>query len=333
MAKEKDNIFLFTGKEKYLVNKEVKKWKKAFKKKYSEDNVYDVKDKKIDVSQLKNDIFSTGLFSSRKLIIIHGFPNDTFDENKISKKSAKQLENHLLDDLDKVPEDVVLIFVSYKPDKRRKNYKTIKKKAQVKEFKKLKWKDLQEFVKKQFGEKITKKNVKYFLSKMGEDVLAIQSEIEKIKLYCKQNDCKVSKDIIDKVVYASSEIDAFKLLDKMFFDQEKSLKILQQIEESGQNEFQTLGMIYWWLRTILQIMDVYESWVTNKKKIASELGVHPFVVYKNYKHIDKYLKKKQEFKNLFGELVNLDYSIKTGQSSIDVFRLSLKKIIMEIDTV
>jgi hypothetical protein len=47
-------------------------------------------------------------------------PKDTYPENKISESKYKTFEEKIINNFNNISEDVILIFVSFVPDKRTK---------------------------------------------------------------------------------------------------------------------------------------------------------------------------------------------------------------------
>jgi len=65
------------------------------------------------------------------------------------------------------------------------------------------------------------------------------------------------------------------------------------------------------LRAVIQIIDLVERGIKDNKILAEKLKLHPFVIAKNMKSIDKLITKKDKIIEMFNLLINLDYNIKT----------------------
>ena len=70
---------------------------------------------------------------SKKLIILEGVPLDSEQTNKLKADQYEKLTEEIMA-RNEIPDDTILICVSYKPDKRGRFYKYITKEGNVKEF-------------------------------------------------------------------------------------------------------------------------------------------------------------------------------------------------------
>jgi hypothetical protein len=65
-------------------------------------------------------------------------------------------------------------------------------------------------------------------------------------------------------------------------------------------------MLYWGLKNIIQIIDLYKNGVTSSSEIASIAKIHPFVVSKNKKNINDLISKEKNIINIFNKLIEMD---------------------------
>ncbi|MEI6773957.1 MAG: hypothetical protein WCL18_03990, partial [bacterium] len=137
----------------------------------------------LDIAQIKQAIYSSGLFTTKKLIIVNGLPQDAI--TKFDEEKTQQLQlfiDSLIKMEGKIPTDSLLVFVSSTPDKRLKLYKFLEKNATVKIFDQLKNNDLESFVKRELiGCSIDRSMIQYFLTKVGSDLYRIWFECDKLK--------------------------------------------------------------------------------------------------------------------------------------------------------
>ncbi len=326
----KKNIFLFNWQEKFLLYEELKKRKKAFAEKYGIDNIFEFKSNEINVWEIFNAIFSGGLFVSKKLIIIFGIPKDTDTDNKITESKYTEFETKFMNNFESIPDDVIICFVSFTPDKRIKLYKFLSENITLKNYEKLKESELRNFIKQKLGDSIWTEEIQYFIELVGDDLFFISNEINKLSFFAREKNTKISKKIIDEVVYPKAVINSFTILDNMFFDKKRTLDLLQNIQDNWWDNFQFLWMLYWGLKAVIQIIDFVERGIKESKTIAEKLKLHPFVVAKNMKIIDKLITKKDNIKNMFEKLIMLDYNIKTWKVPQEIFWLEIKNIIISI---
>ncbi|MFA7298075.1 MAG: hypothetical protein WC010_00290 [Candidatus Absconditabacterales bacterium] len=171
------NIFLFTGQETYLLDKELFRRKEGFLQKFGPDSIFSFSLDNLDIEQIKQAIYSSGLFTTKKLIIINGLPLDA--ATKLGEDKSEQLQTFvdgLLKSKGKIPEDSLLVFIASTPDKRLRLYKFLEKNTIVKEFKQLKNSDLEKFIKNELTDcDIDHTTIQYLITKVGSDLYRIWS--------------------------------------------------------------------------------------------------------------------------------------------------------------
>lgn len=325
----KKNVILFTWEEKFLLLKDLRLWKKKFEEKYWKWNIFSHFANDLDVWEVKNNIRSSWLFVSNKLVIIYWIPKDTSPDNNISWDSNyKTLEEFLINDFEKISDETVVFLVSYSPDKRTKWYKFFSSNCVVKSYDLLKEKEIVKFVWDRIWTKVISNDViDYFLEKVWTDLFAIDNELCKLEQYTEYKKVKIDKNLVDDICIEQSFIESFKVIDTMLTDPIKSIKLIDKLHNEWENELQFMWLIYWTLKSTLSILDLYESWLTGWKEIASELKLHPFVVMKTIKMIKRYKENKQSLIDFFNKLILLDSDIKTWIRSSSNFWLEIKYLI------
>ncbi|UFX82565.1 DNA polymerase III subunit delta [Candidatus Absconditicoccus praedator] len=327
----KKNIQLFTGDESYFLNKEIDKRKQGFANKHGKENIFQFKSDEFDSDEIINTIFSGGLFSQKKLVFIYGVPKDSFGSNKITSKKISDFEEVFQNKFYEIDDDVFVVFVSLQPDKRTKFYKFLKNNISIKSFNKMKEKDVVNFIKDNYMDVFeSEKEIIEFVEIVGVDMYMIENEIKKLKSYVKNNNKKIDSMLIREICFAGGHINSFLILDHLFSDKNKALNLLEKSQKDGADSMQILGMLAWSARVSIYIIDYYNNVSSSSKDIASSLSLHPFVVSKTLKHIQKLSKNYQSIKTFFHSIVILDKTIKNGNISQDLIWLNLKKIITKI---
>jgi len=325
------NVFLFTWEEKYLLDKEISRRKLNFAEKFGKEAIFAFNNENFDLGQVKQSIFAGWLFVSKKLIIIQWLPTDGDTSNKIWAEITESLTNEIIDKEGKIPDDTILIFASYKPDKRGRLYKFLEKNAVIKLFNKLSPIELKNFVKNETKWlNIDYDTIEYFLVKVGENLYNIISECEKLRTRCwLKNTEKINIDTIDLVSFGQTETNSFAFFDNFFDHQQKNLGIIDKIQEEGTNWNLFMGSLYRGLRVYIYILDLNEQGITDSKTIASMTKQSPYSITKQLKNIKKMQDKKDYIKKFFKNLIVLDNKIKSGKVPDSYFRLWIKKIIMD----
>ncbi len=325
------NKFLFTGEEPYMLHQELHKWKAAFLGKYGEQGLFHFTSDELDHGPIMQAILSGGMFTTKKLIIISWIPKDNTPSNKASAKSSERLEAALMKNWETLPEDSVVVLVSYKPDKRTKGYKFFANNSDVKEFKPLKEIELINFVKQRLGELVTSDIATLLVATVGTSLFHIANECDKLQIYAEYHKLKklTPKDI-ESIVYAQSEINSFSILDNFFTNKKKTLELITKAQSQNQDMFQFLGMLYRWLKLVIQLVDQYRSGVTSGKEIASNIKMHPFAVAKQYSNIKSLNEHFTEIIKLYHSLLELDVSIKTWTLPPEAFWIEIKTLVREL---
>jgi len=327
------NVFLFTWEEKYLLDKEISRRKQNFAEKFGKEAIFAFNNENFDLGHVKQAIFAGGLFVSKKLIIIQWIPTDGDISNKIWAEVSESLTNEIIEKEGQIPADTILMFVSYKPDKRGRLYKFLEKNATVKMFEKLSGIELKNFVKnelKWLG--IDYDTIDYFLLKVGNNLYNIINECEKIRIWNSLGNRaweKITTEVIDLVVCGQTTINNFAFFDNFFDRQHENLKIIDKIQEEWTNRNLFMGSLYRWLRMYIHMIDLYDQGITDSKTIASMLKQNPYAIAKNLKNIKKMQEKKTYIKKFFSSLIVLDNKIKSGKIPDSYFRLWVKKMIMD----
>ncbi len=321
-----NNIYLFTGEERFLLYKELNRWKSVFSKKYWSENISVYQLWEHSYSDVRSWIFSWWLFSEKRLVVLFWAPKDSL--NIVSSDTLDQLSNDLETNLSAISSDTILILVSFKPDKRTKLYKYLQKNINIKSFEKIKLPTIKKYVKEFFADySVSSDFIDYFIYTVWRDLFLLENETNKVISYCKSKSIQPNKEIVDDLIFSFAKINPFDLLDKVFLDKKESIKIIDSLKKQWDEIFQLFWMLYWWLKVALNLIDEYESWNTDQKRIASNLWLHPFVVSKNLKIIQKLISKKEEIKKFYSSLIQLDFSIKSWNIPDYLFFLELKKII------
>ena len=136
--------------------------------KFGSDSIFHFSLDNLDIGLIKQAIYSSGLFTTKKLIIVNGIPLDA--TTKLGEEKNGQLTTFIeafIKAEGKIPDDSLLVFISSTPDKRLRLYKFLEKNASVKEFTQLKNNDLEEFVKKELSDCIIDHaTIQYLITKV-----------------------------------------------------------------------------------------------------------------------------------------------------------------------
>ncbi len=330
---ETKNIFLFAWEEKYLLDLELNRRKDWFISKFWTNSFFSYNNQNFSSDELSQTIYSGWLFTSKKMIVVKWLPLDTNEWNKITIETAQSFIDYFKRNWWKIPEDTILIFVSYKPDGRSAFLKLLNEiipPTNIKTFDKLKGPNLKSFIRQQFWKiQIHELDIEYLLIKVWDDLYRLVYECEKLITRCQiKNIPTIDHEIIDHVCFGMVESNTFAFFDNLFTDKAKTLSLLDKIRDDWVNRNQFAGTLYRGLRVYLFLLDLYDQWMTDSKQIISITKLHPFIVSKNLKNINQLQKNQLQIKKFYTRLIELDASIKSWKFPDTYFRLWIKKIIL-----
>ena len=325
MAEKKDlkqeklhSIYLFYGKETYLLENAVKKIKKSFGELILGINYIQINETNIE--NLISDIETPAFGYNKKLIIVKnaglfkkdkkGMPKGKLDlSNKIAKyieENAKQLE-----------ETIVLIFIEEDITK-NDLLKEIEKNGEVCNFEKLKPIEIKKRIKNicnMYEVEIDDKTLQTFIETCGTNMQVLINEIRKLIEYAGKGG-KITEEAIEKL--ATKEFDSviFDLTDNLGKRNIRAaLEILKELIYNKEPVQKILITLYNHFKKIYLTKLALEY----RKDVLETLKLKPnqtFLVSK-YKKQAEYF-KTNELRNILIELIELDKNYKIGLIDINV---------------
>jgi DNA polymerase III delta subunit len=172
-------IYLFTWNNNFLLREEVLRWKNGFVEKYWVENITHISS--LD-GNTKNTIADTltsrSIFAEKRLVIIDWFP---FSWEK-AFSWASDLETKILWALDSLPDEVLVLFSSVNPDKRKSGFKQLKKIATLKEFNITGEDEVYSLLSKKYWKHIDGNTLRRLIFLKGGDLHKSLWEIEKLRI-------------------------------------------------------------------------------------------------------------------------------------------------------
>ncbi len=272
-------FYLIYGKEKYLVEEEIKKIIKTNKIDDYSISKYDSRIDKIDV--ILNDSNSISLFGEKRLIIINSI-------YFTSEKSDIEGINKLEDFINTYDGSNIIIFVvdSEKLDERKKITKAIKKVAKVIEFNQEA--DSSEIIKRKLKEyKIDASSINLIKEKLNNQSNLVENEIAKLINY--KDDDVITRLDIENVISEYPNIDFFKFIDDIIKKNTKSsLKTYEELLKLKEEPIKIVVTLANQFRLMYQAKKLYQMGYS-EANIAETIKEHPYRVKlavisaKNYK--------------------------------------------------
>ena len=297
-------VYLLYGTVDYLINKTIDKIINDNKIDEFNVNKYDLTNSLL--TDIINDASSMSLFSDKKIIIVNNAYIFTGTNKKYTEQNTEELENYL----NNINDNTILIFTinNEKLDERKKITKSVKKNGIVKDFNSI---DNISLVKNLFEDySISNDNVKYLISRVGEDSSLLASEIEKIKIY-KNDDKTITHDDITNLTTKSLEVNNFKLIDAIINkNKAEAFSLYQDRIKLNEEPIAIIISLANQIRIMYQVKQLYLDGYT-ENNIASILKIHPYRVKLASQNARKY--DSDILLNYLKQLADLDINIKTGK--------------------
>lgn len=334
-AETPKKIYLFTWENHYTLTKELKRWKDWFAEKNGSESIFVFNRENWDYGQIKQTIFSWWFFVTNKLIILYGVPLDTEKSNTIKADEIEKLTDDIMNYT--LPSEVLLVCISYKPDKRGRFYKRFDKLDKenpsqkiIKSFSPLKDYELSNFVTQESKDlNLDSKTIETLIHKVWNDQFRLASEIDKLRYRKKYYKKEITPKIVDEVCFGMIEEDIFQLLDLALTNPKSAIKFIQWLQDDGLDRNAVNGSFARWLRNYLFVLDYANHWITDSKQIATELKQNPWAIMNITKKLKLLKEKKELIQTLFKSIVDIDYDIKNGNAQPDNYFFTIKKVLLQ----
>ncbi len=292
-------VRVYVGPNHFALQKALKKHVDEFEHKHGNLAVEKYYGDEIEIDKIQSALESTSLFSSNKLVVVK-----SLGENKQADQVGELL--------DAATEESELLLIENKPDKRSNYYKTIKKHAQITEYKELDERELVDWMTSQAKTKdveLSRADAEYLINRVGNQQARINNELKKLFDFTN----KIDKKTIDIMSEPIPQNTIFELLEAVFFGQQKrAVEFYENLRLSGSQPPMILSMIIWQLH-LISLMAYAGSRTIDK--VSSDSGIKPFPLRKSQALARRLGGEK--IKNLFNELEALDYKLKTHYINAD----------------
>ena len=297
-------VYLLFSKEIFLIKKEIQK---IIKDNNIEDiniNYYDLNENQI--KDVIDDSETFSMFDDKKMIIVDNSYLFTSKKNNI-EQDAEILEKYL----ENVNPSTIIIFnfIDSKLDERKKITKAIKKFGTIKDLDTNI--DIKTIIKEMFKPyTIDDETINLFIERVGTNLIMLETEIEKIKVY-KDENFKITKEDILNLTHENIEANMFLLVDMIISKQkEKAITIYHEMLNMNEEPIAIIITLANKIRTLYQTKELYRKGYS-EYDIASILGVKTGYLYYLKDSLKKY--DSETLYKLLSKLADLDYDIKTGK--------------------
>ena len=310
-------VYLLYSLEKFLLNREIDKIK-------NDNNMEEINISHFDLnSDLIEDVLEDAetfsMFADKKMIIVNN--SVLFTGKKLTlEQNIEKLEKYLAN----INPSTIIIFtvLDNKLDERKKVVKLIKKIGTVKELSSND--NIDDVVTSLFGKfKISKKQIRLLVDRVGNNLDLLNQEIIKIKIY-KDDDLVITDEDIINLTYENIEANLFLLIDNIVSkNKEKAISIYHEMLKMNEEPISIVISLANKIRSLYQTKELFSKGYKDVE-IATILGVKPGYLYYMRDSLKKY--DSETLLSLIKKLADLDYDIKRGSINKD---LGLELFILE----
>lgn len=308
----RSNLFLIIGENKQLIDFSIFDILSSIQ--YDENNkiIYDMNvNSFVDVME---EASMVSLFSPIKVIVVNNFGLDNISDSELDYLEKFINSNN---------KDVYMILISSKVDARKKSYKLFKDNFKVIEVDKMATDGIYDYVYNKVNDKgyrIDSVNVEYFLSKVGNDINNINSELEKLFIY-KEDDKKISRNDIDLLVFDNIDNVMYEFTNAILDNDYDKIKIMYDKFMVDNVSFDYLiATVAGSIRTSLIIKLLSNKNMSNFD-IGKIIGKKEYFVKKSLDRLYKYT--VEDLAGYINKLAMIDRNFKNGKDNINRFELFL----------
>lgn len=215
----------------------------------------------LELKQLPDLLMGVNLFSEKRMVVIRGLSQN------------KSVWEALPEWLARLSDDIHLVLVESKPDKRTKTYKTLQKDAEVHEFKPWTERDVrtaEKWAEGQAIEKLTSNAARLLVARVGVDQWQLAQAIEKLSVYD-----AITEDLIRENIEAQPHENVFVLFETALKGDTKRVQEMIATLSLGEEPYQLFGLLSGQVFQLAALAAAREG-----DDVAKDLGAHPFVLSK-----------------------------------------------------
>lgn len=220
------------------------------------------------LAQLPDILMGVSLFSSERLVIIRDITTNSFLWEKIS------------DWLPRINDDIHVVFIDTKPDKRTTSYKALKAAAEIQEYpawterdtsKAEQWLDTRA---KNQNVKIGRTEIRQLVNRVGVDQWKLASALEMLSLAD-----EITSKTIDDIIPANPTENVFQLLDLALDGNGRGVAQSIKTLSLQEDPYAIFGLVSSQVLTLAAV-----TFAESPDAVAKDFAVHPFVASKLTRH-------------------------------------------------
>lgn len=269
-AGEIKNIYLLYGEERYLVYQQRDRLIDFLVEPGDTMNLNKFIGNGININDVLQMADTLPFFADRRVILVEG--------SDIFKKSNEELREYL----ENVPESTVFVFVENEVDARTALYKTVTKNGVAVKLSRQTDETLAIWIKGKIGKegkKVQQSVILYFLKRVGDDMVRIENELEKLLTYAIDRD-EITVDDVNAVTKDALEDRIFDMIEAVSRkDKKNAMALYHDLVALKESPVKILSLISTEYNRLLMIKDLYERG-TRGNDIATAMDIKPFLVTK-----------------------------------------------------
>ncbi len=337
-------VYLFYGEEKYLQEELARFVSAAFLQQESDFGLEKLAGNTLSLEEVLRRLGETGLFASRRLLIIDNPPYLTppkkaeekagpWDEGtgESPEKSGIDLLDRYLEQAGRDDPDSLLVFLAERVDRRKKLFKLIDKKGAAVECSPLKGEALAAWIRNKvsaLGKKIERPALERLLAAGDHNLHYLSGELEKYCTSLGEDQELITARTVEALFSGDIQGDVFKLSDAMAEgNMAGAHSLLDLLLRRREKPLLIFFMLVRHYRLLLQAHCLMEDGLP-QNEFVSTLEVHPFVARKLREQAVSY--DRHTLEEVILALQKADQQIKTGRIEPSQ---ALKLILSRIDYV
>ena len=298
-----------------------------------ESNIHQLTASRLDFEELLHICSSIPFIDHHRIVIIDGLC--TLMENKSNTKATrnKNIKTNapwitLSEHIPLMPSSTLLFFKDGMLNTNNGMLRVLKKVSETQHLPPPNGADLSRWIKKTSEEKgasISASAIKYLSNLLGNNLVSIDHELEKLSLYTDGE--IIQESDVEEMVSQAQEANIFRAVDAIIEGRaQTSFNLIHNLKINGRSDSYIIGMITRQLRQLTLVHSLLET-ETNQAKIGSILSISSnYAVQKTMEQAKKY--SLEDIKYKYEELLQCDLNIKLGKLTTDhaletlVFNLS-----------
>lgn len=304
------SIYLLTGTEHHIFDATIERLKKALPD-IEEASITRFDLEEVPVEAVIEEADTLPFLQDHKLIIA---TQAVFLSGQDSKKSDVTHNLTMLEEwLEQPSPTATVVFIApyEKLDGRKRITKKMRDCATVIEAKPLEGKDLSTWIQheaKRNGAQISSVNAQVLMNTVGDNLLALATEIQKIATYLGEHE-EITADLIEMLVPRTPEADVFRLTDAYLAnDIPKSVSIYHDLLRGGEEPIMLTSLIASQIRLMIHVQTLRRKGY-QQQQIAKTLRVHPYRVKLMLEN--RRMPNEKRLLEILNQLAAIDYKLKT----------------------